>query len=237
MFDNMVVLVTGGTGALGKHVSRTFLEGGADVTATYIDEEERRETEEFLSLRHLKQFHMEHVDVTNQSEVNDLITDIVEEHGHLDFVIHLVGGYVGGKPVHQHTEEEFDQMIDLNLRSAFTVAHEAVPELIEHERGRIITVSARAADDLSPGSGLYAASKQALQSMTEIMGKELNEEDVNVNAIVPSVIDTEANREAMPDADVDDWVDPDRIADIIAFLCSDTAEPIHSDAIKIYGDS
>jgi NAD(P)-dependent dehydrogenase (short-subunit alcohol dehydrogenase family) len=128
-------------------------------------------------------------------------------------------------------------MIALNLRSGYVLSRAVVPAMLKTGRGAILNVVAKAAVDHAAGVSAYAASKAAAQAMTDSLAADLKGSGVRVNSILPSIIDTEVNRKAMPGADFSKWPKPEDIARVILFLCSDEAKVIHGASVPVYGDS
>ena len=235
-FDGKVVLVAGGTGALGRAVSLAFLGEGAKVVATY------RKQEEFDALKSAgsangAQLDGNIVDVTDEAAVRQLIEKILAKHGRLDALVNTVGGYAGGVKLWELETKVFDQMLALNLRSGYGLSRAAVRAMLKRGRGAIVNVAAKAALDHGAGAAAYAASKAAALAMMDSLAADVKGTGVRVNTILPSIIDTEANRKAMPKADFAKWPKPEDIARVILFLCSDEAKVIHGAAIPVYGDS
>ena len=235
-FEGKVVLVAGGTGGLGRAVSLAFLEEGARVVVTY------RKQEEFDALKGAagangSQLEGNSVDVTDEAAVRQLIEKILTKHGRLDALVNTVGGYAGGVTLWELETKVFDQMLALNLRSGYALSRAAVRTMLKQGRGAIVNVASKAAVDHASGAAAYAASKAAAVAMLDSLAADLKGGGVRVNSILPSIIDTEANRKAMPKADFAKWPKPEEIARIILFLCSDDARVIHGAAIPVYGDS
>jgi NAD(P)-dependent dehydrogenase (short-subunit alcohol dehydrogenase family) len=235
-FPGKVALVAGGTGGLGRAVSLAFLEEGAKVMVTY------RKPEEFDNLKSAagangSALEGYRVDVTDEAAVSQVIDRVLREHGRLDALVNAVGGYVGGVTVWEQATKVFDQMVALNLRSGYTLSRAAVPVMLKQRRGSIVNVAAKAALDHAAGAAAYAASKAGALAMMDSLAADVKGSGVRVNSILPSIIDTEANRKAMPGADFAKWPKPEEIALVILFLCSDDAKVIHGAAVPVYGDS
>ena len=173
-------------------------------------------------------------DATDESSVEETVGAILDEHGHLDALCNVAGTWRGGDPIHETDVDEFDTLFDVNLRSMFLVSKHAIPHLRETE-GAIVSVSARSSLSGGEGDGPYRASKAGVRLLTETIAEE-NLGTVRANAIMPSVIDTPMNREMMPDADHDEWVDPADIADVVLFLCSSEAGVTSGAAVPVYGE-
>jgi NAD(P)-dependent dehydrogenase (short-subunit alcohol dehydrogenase family) len=152
-------------------------------------------------------------------------------------MVNTVGGYAGGLKLWEMETKIFEQMLNLNLRSGYALSRAAVPAMLKQGRGTIVNVAAKAAFDHAAGASAYAASKAAAVAILDSLAADLKGTGVRVNTILPSIIDTEANRKAMPRADFAKWPKPEDIARVILFLCSDDAKVIHGASIPVYGDS
>jgi len=234
--SGQVCLVAGGTGGLGRAVSLGFLQAGATVAVTY------RKPEEMDALKQAAGANCSrlagHVaDVTAEAPVGDLVAKILAQHGQLDVLVNTVGGYAGGVRLWDQETAILDQMLDLNLRSGYALSRAVVPAMLKRKRGAIVNIAAKAALDHPAGAAAYAASKAAALALLDSLAADLKGTGVRVNSILPSIIDTDANRRAMPRADFATWPKPEDIARVILFLCSDDARVIHGAAIPVYGDS
>ena len=234
-FSGKVAFVAGGTGGLGRAVSLAFREEGARVVVTY------RTQEEFDALRNAAQgdarIEGHRIDVTDEAAVSQLVERVVAQHGALDALVNTVGGYAGGVKLWELESATLDRMLALNLRSGYVLSRAAVQPMLKQGRGAIVNVAAKAALDHPAGAAAYAASKAAAVAMLDSMARELRGSGVRVNSILPSIIDTQQNRQAMPDADFAKWPKPHEIARVILFLCSDEAKVIHGAALPVYGSS
>jgi NAD(P)-dependent dehydrogenase (short-subunit alcohol dehydrogenase family) len=231
-----VVLVAGGTGELGRAVSLAFLEEDARVVVTY------RKQEELDTLKKQageNSFRLEgySVDVTDEAEAVKLVEGIVSRHGRLDAMVNTVGGYAGGVKLWELDTKVFDQMLALNLRSGYALSRAAVKIMLKQSSGAIVNIAAKAALDHGAGAGAYAASKAAAVAMMDSLAEDLKGTGIRVNSVLPSIIDTEANRKAMPNADFAKWPKPEEIARVVVFLCSDSAKVIHGAAVPVFGNS
>jgi NAD(P)-dependent dehydrogenase (short-subunit alcohol dehydrogenase family) len=234
-FTDKVALIAGGTGGLGRAVSQAFLEQGAKVIVTF------RKTQEFEELKAIAGRDAalvgSDVDVTDQTAVQKLVSEIVTQHGHLDFLVNAVGAYAGGATLWETDTRVFDQMLQLNLTSGYVLCRAVVPMMRKQGSGAIVNVASKAASDHAAGAAAYVASKAAAVAMMDSLAAEMKGSGVRVNSILPSIIDTEANRKAMPGADFAKWPKPEEIARVILFLCSDESRLIQGAAIPVYGDT
>src|SRR6266403_3778913 len=235
-FHEKVILVAGGTGGLGRTVSLAFLLEGAKVVVTYRKQEalDALKIAAGADAARLAGFE---VDVTEEAAVRQLVEKILAQHGSLDVLVNTVGGYAGGTKLWELETKIFDQMLALNLRSGYALSRAAVRAMLKEGHGAIVNVAAKAAVDHAGGAAAYAASKSAAVALLDSLAADLKGSGVRVNTILPSIIDTEANRKAMPKVDFAKWPKPEDIARVILFLCSDDARVIHCAAIPVYGDS
>jgi NAD(P)-dependent dehydrogenase (short-subunit alcohol dehydrogenase family) len=229
-----VALITGGTGALGRAVTSAFVEAGAAVAVSYVVDREVPECKECLGTRADAPLFIK-ANVTVEAEVQKLVQTLTQRFSRIDILLTLVGGYVGDLPVTQLPEATWDHMMNLNLKSAFFCCKHVVPVMQQSGGGRIVTVSSRAAVKVFPGISAYAVAKAGILTFTETLAGEVLKDNITVNAILPSVIDTPANRKSMPGADYSAWVKPEEIARVLRFLCSDASREISGAAIPIYG--
>lgn len=235
-FDGQVVLVAGGTGGLGRAVTLAFLEADAKVIATFRIQEELDGVKSSAGEK-APSIDGVSVDVTDEAAVRQLVEKILAKHGRLDAVVNTVGGYTGGLKFWEMETKVFDQMLALNLRSGYALCRAAARAMLKQGRGVIVNVAAKAAFDHAAGAAAYAASKAAAVAMLDSLAADLKGTGVRVNSILPSIIDTPANRKAMPNSDFAKWPKPEEIARVILFLCSEDARVIHGAAIPVYGDT
>ena len=221
---------------MGRAVSLAFLKEGDRVVVTYraADELEALKNAAGGSGARLEGYG---VDVTDEAEVTKLIEGVVARHGRLDAMVNTVGGYAGGIKLWEMDTKIFDQMLALNLRSGYALARAAVRVMLKQGGGAIVNVAAKAAIDHGGGAAAYAASKAAAVAMMDSLAEDLRGTGVRVNSILPSIIDTEANRKAIPKADFAKWPKAEDIARVIVFLCSDEAKVIHGAAVPVFGNS
>jgi NAD(P)-dependent dehydrogenase (short-subunit alcohol dehydrogenase family) len=236
-FTANVVLVSGGTGGLGRAVSLAFLNEGASVVVTYVIDQEFADLKTAAAREDASRLVGRKVDVTEEGAVEQLIKGILADHGRLDVLVNTVGGYAGGMKLWEADTEILDHMLAMNLRSGFVLSRVAARTMLLRGKGSIVNVIARAALDHPPGLGAYAASKAAALAMMDSLAADLKGTGVRANSILPSIIDTQANRNAMPNADFATWPKPEDIAHVILFLASDSAKVIHGAAIPVYGNS
>ncbi len=235
-FSSKLIVVTGGTGGLGRAVSLAFLQEGAGVAVTY------RDPAEFDSLKRAAGSNAsallgEAVDVTDEGAVRKFVDGILAGGAQIDALVNAVGGYAGGIKLWELDPQTFEKMLSLNLHSGYTLARTVIPTMLKQKQGSIVNVSSQAAVNHAAGASAYAASKAAALAMMDSLAEDVRGTGIRVNTILPSIIDTEANRKAMPKADFAKWPKPEEIARVILFLCSEDARVIHGAAIPVYGQS
>jgi NAD(P)-dependent dehydrogenase (short-subunit alcohol dehydrogenase family) len=217
-----VALVTGGTGALGRAVTRRLLAEGAAVTVSYRADAERDALLAGLGAAERERLLLVRADVTDDRAVGDLVNTLRVRHGRLDILAALVGGFAGGRLV-ETDRATWERMLALNLTSAFVAARAAVPAMLAGGWGRVVTVGSRAVVPPAGGFVAYTAAKAGLIAFTQALAQELRGSGVTANCVLPSTMDTPANRAAMPDADRSGWVPVESVAAAIAFLVGEEA--------------
>ena len=222
-------IVTGGTGGLGVGVVRALVEADHDVVVTWIVEGELEHFPDDLRER----CRLERVDVLSGDELGQLIERCRPDG--IWGLVHLVGGYLDGAPITDMDMADWDLQLQLNLRSAALALRAVLPSMVERGGGRAVAISSRAARLPFAGAAAYAASKAGVIALVEAASAEVKTSGVCVNCVLPSVVDTPANRAAQPDADPSRWVRPQEIGAVIAFLCSSEASAVTGAAIPVYG--
>ncbi|HKV25647.1 MAG TPA: SDR family NAD(P)-dependent oxidoreductase [Candidatus Acidoferrum sp.] len=240
-FAGKTVLVAGGTGGLGRAVSLAFLEAGARVTVTFRHPNELDDLKKSVSktLVQSEGATLEgfQTDVTDEAVVAKLIAGIVERNGRLDCLVNAVGGYAGGIPLWDLETKVFEQQLQLNLRAGFMLAREAARAMVKQRSGAIVNVASKAAVEHAAGASAYCASKAAAVAMIDSLAADLKGTGVRANSILPSIIDTPANRKAMPKAKFASWPKPEEIARVILYLCSEDAKLISGASVPVYGEN
>jgi NAD(P)-dependent dehydrogenase (short-subunit alcohol dehydrogenase family) len=219
------VLVAGGTGALGAAVVAELVDAGYPVAATWVVEQERERLQGLEGVELIK------ADLFDPAEAMAAVAAISD----LGAVVNLVGGYAEGGRVHETDPDEFDRLMRLNLRPNVLLARAAMPRFLRRGGGAFVAVSARAALRPFAGAPAYIVSKAAVLSFVQTLDAEYRKDGIRANAIVPSVIDTPANRESQPGADFAKWVAPADIAKVVRFLISDESAPVSGAAVPVYG--
>jgi NAD(P)-dependent dehydrogenase (short-subunit alcohol dehydrogenase family) len=222
------VLIAGGTGALGSGVLQALLDAGRDVHATYVVDREKDRTEEAFGNR-VKLVQADLMDV-------DAVGAAVGSVPDLGAVVNLVGGFAAGKKVHElDPEDDWEKLLGLNLRPGFLLARAAMPRLVEAGGGAYVGVSARPALRPFAGAAAYVTSKAAVIAFVQALDADYRDAGVRANCVLPSVIDTPANRESQPGEDFSRWVEPIEIGRVIAFLVSGDSAVTSGAAIPVYG--
>jgi len=217
-FDNKTVVVTGAAGALGQAVANIFHRSGARVIGVDV-------------------IPFEAAYETRQADLIDPegAAQVVKSVGAIDILANIAGGFTMGDSVADTSDETWDFMFNLNTRTVLNMARAVVPRMVKRKSGKIINIGARAGLRGSASMAAYAASKSVVIRLTESLADELKEAGINVNCILPSIIDTERNRADMPNAKFDQWVAPKALAKVVRFLASEAADPIHGAAIPVEG--
>lgn len=229
------VLITGGSGGLGVHVTQAFLatDDGTQRRIVVPIPDARQETR----LREAfgddcDRIDAPRVDLTDEAAVASLIGGMSS----LDAVVHLVGGFAMGE-LHEAELSTLQQQLDINVRTTFLVLKHSLTAMRTQGRGRIVTVGSKAAAAPVAGLGIYAAAKAAVVALTQAAAEETKGTDITANCVMPTVIDTPANRAAMGDADAPNWVRPERLAATIHFLCSDAAGDLRGSPLRTFGSA
>jgi len=231
-FQGQVVIVAGGTGALGSAVARAFIQAGANVAVTYRTPREYEDLQSSVAADRAR-LRGHQVDVTSEAEMSRLAAAVDAEFHRLDVLVNAAGGYSGGPKLWEIDSAVLERMLDLNLRSAFVTSRSVMPILLRQGRGCIVNVAAKAAVDQPGGAGAYVASKAAALAMMHSLAMDLKGTAIRVNSVLPSTIDTAANRRDMPRANFAAWTKPEDIARVILFLCTEDARALNGTAIPV----
>lgn len=235
MFKDKTVIVTGGAGALGREVVGWFSSRGAQVAVLDISAEVLGQAfPEPASNSSSKQCYIA-CDLAQRSSCADAVAAVQARFGQVDILCNIAGGFLMGEPVHKTSDATWDFLFDLNARSVLNMSAAVVPLLLAAGGGKIVNVAARAALGGAALMGPYTASKAAVLRLTESMALELREQKINVNCVLPSLIDTPRNRQDMPGADYTKWVTPAQIASVIGFLASADASAVHGAGVPVDG--
>ena len=215
------IIVTGAAGALGSTVAKMLVERGHDVHGVDLADKAPEGAGHFHG----------GVDLGNADTVRATVDAVAKEAGKIDALVNIVGGFVW-EQVDGGSIDSWDRMYKMNVRPTLLMAQAALPHL-RKSNGAIVNIGANAARQAGAGMGAYAASKAGVHKLTESLAEEEKTSRVRVNAILPTIIDTEANRKDMPDADPADWVQPSSIGELVGFLVSDAADAITGACIPI----
>ncbi len=234
-FKQSVVVVTGAAGNLGGAVAQAFAQQGAHLAL--IDHNAdglKAAIERCEGQASVKAFETNLID---PASVNSSIDAILESFGKIDVLANIAGGFRMGPLIQDTDDKDWNFMLDLNARSVFNTCRRAIPAMLDNGGGRIINVSARAAEQGKGNMGPYCASKAAVLTLTESLAAENKFNNINVNCILPGTIDTPQNRKDMPDADFGKWVPPAALGDVVMFLASHAARCVTGAAVPVYGQS
>ena len=226
-----VVMVTGAAGNLGRAVAQAFSAGGdrlvlvdrsgAALAAAFGGDNDNRM--------------LAPVDLLDQAAVSGMVATALERFGRIDVLCNLAGGFRMGEAVHETSDATWDFLFDLNARSVLHAVRAVVPHMLQQGSGKVVNVGAFSAQKGVAQMGAYTASKAVVARLTEAMAAELRTRGINVNCVLPTIIDTPENRQAMPDADPAQWVAPADLAQVVAFLASEGARAVHGAAIPVTG--
>ena len=225
------VVVTGARGALGSTVTETFLEAGCSVVGVDIEVDE---TGELVEDAERDGLYWRHLDATDAEEVAEVVDEIREDLGSIDALVNCAGGY-RWTHIDEVDEADLDFLLGANLRSALLLTREVLPGMKETGYGRIVFMSSKSTLNPGEGEGPYASTKAGLNALAQSAAEEVKETDITINALLPSIIDTPQNREAMPEADFSTWVERDQLAEIIFRLTQPFGDPINGALIPVAG--
>jgi NAD(P)-dependent dehydrogenase (short-subunit alcohol dehydrogenase family) len=235
-FTNQVVMISGAVGNLGQVVARSFQACGAKLAL--VDRGEDRLKETFTDLVNSADYLLVNcADLMDEGAVEESVVESLQHFSRIDVLVNTVGGFRAGSPLHETPIETWDFLHNLNARSVFIACKKVIPHMLKQGSGKIINLAARPGLEGQAGMAAYSASKAAVFRLTESMAKELKDQGINVNCIIPGTIDTSANRGANPDADFSTWVTPESLSEVILFLSCSASRDIHGAAIPAYGIS
>ena len=226
---NKLVLITGAKGGLGSFITQAFLSTGATVVgASRSISAQDFPQPNFISLA---------ADFTKAPSTNDAVQSVVSRFGGLDVLVHVMGGFAGGKTVAETDDATWEQMRDLNLTSAFYALRAAIPYLRKSSNGRIVAIGSQSAVEPHSGLGAYVTFKYALTMLIRTVALENEDAGLTANVVLPGTMDTPANRKAMPDADFSKWDQPKDVADLVLWLSDERARHVTGIAVPIEGTS
>lgn len=230
---NRTVLITGAAGHLGRAVAQHFASQGANLALVDVSKLALQsaippglDAKRMLTLP---------TDLLSREATEQAVAAAMQHFGRIDVLANIAGGFAMGDPVHTLDDETWDAMFNLNTRTLLNAVRATVPHMLARGSGKIVNVGAASAQKGLGQMGAYCASKSAVIRLTESMAAELREQGINVNCVLPTIIDTPPNRAAMPGADPSRWVAPADLAAVIGFLASDAARAIHGAAVPVSG--
>lgn len=235
MHLDKVIIVTGASGGLGREITRYFLTLGARVIGVARTREKLLHSLSDISEQDNQRLFPFTADISHWEEALLMQKEAVKRFKRIDGLVHTVGGFKAGKAVAETTEEEWETMMVLNLKSAFLCSKAVWPIMQDQKAGKILTISALAAIHPKANRGAYQVSKSGLIALIKSLALEGKEHNIQVNSIAPSVIETEANKKAMPQAESSKWVRPEEIAKLAAFLCSNDSDDISGTVVEMPG--
>tara|TARA_Y100001001_G_C8015031_1_gene311268 strand:+ start:5676 stop:6377 length:702 start_codon:yes stop_codon:yes gene_type:complete len=226
--DGKTVIVTGAFGVLGRALSSVLKDRGARVAGLDLSAcpSDLQAEENFLPIGG--------VNLTEESSAKDALASVAEKFQQIDCIVNVAGGFAW-ETFEQGSLDTWDVQYQMNLRTAVVATHSALPYLLSSGNARVVNVSALAALKAGLGVSAYAAAKAGVARFTESLAEELKHRNVTVNAVMPSIIDTPNNREAMADADFSNWVNPEALAGVISFLLSDEGSVITGACLPVPG--
>lgn len=222
VLDGKVVVIAGGRGGLGQTVTPAFAKAGARVIVIDRQAVNQPQADEFGI----------DADVTDEMSVTRAVSQALDHAGRLDCLVNLVGSFAAGR-LAETTPATWNTMLSLNLTAAYLLSRAVIPHFSNQRAGRILHIAARAGQDPFPGAAAYIVAKSGLMTLIRVLALELAGSGVTINGILPTTIDTPANRTGMPDADSSKWVKPQAIADVLLFLASDAASGINGALIPL----
>ena len=225
------VVVTGAAGNLGRAVANAFAAQGANLVLIDL----KREALEAVYGVENAQRLFAATNLLDQNQVNQTAAAAMQRFGRIDVLCNLAGGFRMGETVHESSDQNWDFLFNINSRTLLHTTRAIVPHMLQAGGGKIINVGAFAAQKGQAQMGVYTAAKSVVIRLTESMAAELRTKNINVNCVLPTVLDTPENRAAMPDANPANWVAPEALADVIVFLASDAARAVHGAALPVTG--
>jgi len=225
-FDNRTVIVTGASGNLGRAVAGAFADLGASLALLDVKRGSLQDSGKQVFLQ---------TDLLDQGSVRSAAGQVLERFGRIDVLCNVAGAFRMGAPVHETKDADWDFLFGVNARSVLNTSRAVVPVMLKAGGGKIVNIGAYAAQHGAAAMGAYVASKSAVIRLTETLAAELRDKNININCVLPTIIDTPENRAAMPDADPRRWVATQDLAAVIVFLASDAARAVHGAALPVTG--
>ena len=230
-FQDRTVVITGAAGNLGRAVADAFAGRGANLVLVDLKNEALQRVFGMGDSRRL----LAAANLLDQAQLDAMAMQAVERFGRIDVLANLAGGFRMGEPVHATSDTTWKFLLDINAGTLLHAVRAVVPRMLAQGGGRIVNVGAYAAQKGAAQMGAYIAAKSAVIRLTETLAAELRDKKINVNCVLPTIIDTPENRAAMPDVDPGRWVAPADLASVIVFLASDAARAIHGAALPVTG--
>jgi NAD(P)-dependent dehydrogenase (short-subunit alcohol dehydrogenase family) len=226
------IIITGANGNLGSAVTKLFLEKGYTVIATVYNEDATKEMPQHNNL------HVKAVNVANESETALFVQNAIGSHKTIDAALMLVGGFTAGK-IETTKTADIREQIELNFETAYNIAQPLYQHMLKNGNGRLVFIGARPALNAVDGKNViaYALSKSLLFKLAEFINKDAKGKNITATVVVPSTIDTPINRKNMPEADPDNWVKAEDLAEVLEFVCSDKAAPLRETVLKVYNNA
>lgn len=232
MFTDKVVVITGAAGGLGTSIAAHFRNKGAKLALVdYSDDLLQKAFADNAGDNEM----LVSCDLTDAESTAAAFNTILDRFGKVDVLANIAGGFTMGEAVHETSDKTWNFLFNLNTKSIVNTAAATVPAMLKQGGGKIVNVASVSSKQGTALQGAYIASKSAVQRLTESMSDELREKNINVNSIMPSIINTPANRDAMPDADHSKWVTPEQLANVVGFLASEESSGIHGAGVPVVG--
>lgn len=223
------VVITGGTGGLGREVTKAIVARGANVVIPVYS------TAEVSGLRDRLGLDIDRINfVPTDLRDEDQVARLFDEMPSVEGLVHLVGGFASGE-LHCSELATLDRLLALNVTTTYLALKHAVRRMRENRYGRIVTVSSRSAIEPVPSMAIYSATKAAVLAMTQALAEESKNHQITANVVLPTIIDTPTNRDAMGEQEAEKWVKPARLAETIAYLLSEAAGDLRGTAVRVYG--
>lgn len=238
-FENKTAIITGGTGALGRVIVNLFAAKGMTIYVPVRSIEEFRKVfdnsvDDNIDTFTLRKIYALQCDAENEQNIKNFVSDVLKREGKIDFLVNTVGGYHPKKLIKDMDYVFVENMIKLNFMSAFCFSRYVLESMAAKNYGRIAAIGAMPAIETTPGKFAYSVSKSAVVNLVKTIAEEYKEYNITANVIIPSIIDTSANRASMPDADYNKWVKPEDIAETILYLFSDSAKTFYGNVLRMY---
>jgi len=235
MTESKVAVIPGGTGSVGRSLIRLLIDRGFNVAATYLLPEEANQLEEQIDLDEDRMI-LRRVDVTDAQATTTFVDEATKAFGKINVMASLVGGWAGGRDVAETSDVRLERMLDLNLRTAWNASRAAIPHM-SPEWGRIILMGSKHAVDTPAGQAAYNIAKAGVLALAKSIAIELLDTETTCNALLPSVINTEATRAALPYAQYVNWPQPEDIAQVIDFLASEKSKVVNGSYLPVWGSA